>query len=126
MRMYIYYNPNPKGRSTGDCVIRALSKAFHKPWKLVYWSLCIYGFMYGDMPSSNFIWGMYLKNNGFRKHIIPDTCPDCYTVLNFANDNSKGTFVLGTGDHVVTIIDGNYYDSWDSGAEVPIYYYSMR
>jgi hypothetical protein len=28
--------------------------------------------------------------------------------------------MLATGTHVVAVIDGNYYDTWDSGDEVPI------
>lgn len=27
---FIYYNPNPKGKDTGDCVIRALTLLFDK------------------------------------------------------------------------------------------------
>jgi hypothetical protein len=34
-----------------------------------------------------------------------------------------GTFVLGTGDHAVTVVDGDYYDSFDSGQMIPIVYY---
>ena len=34
--MFIQYNPNPEGKSTGDCVIRALTKALNKSWEQVY------------------------------------------------------------------------------------------
>jgi len=33
-----------------------------------------------DMPSANRVWMAYLKKIGFKKYLIPDTCPDCYTV----------------------------------------------
>lgn len=121
--MYIQYNPNPEGKSIGDCVIRAITKATNQSWEDVYIGLCLEGFILKDMPSANSVWSSYLKHQGFHKNIIPDTCPNCYTVKNFTYDNPIGTFVLGTGDHVVTVVDGNYYDSWDSGMEVPIYYY---
>ena len=32
-----------------------------------------------------------------------------------------GTYVLATNNHVVAVVDGNYYDTWDSGDETPIY-----
>lgn len=124
--MYIPYNPNPEGKSVGDCVIRALTKALNKSWDDVYLGLCLEGFIAKDMPSGNSVWGSYLKHQGFHKHIIPDTCPDCYTVENFTYDNPLGVFILGIGDHVVTVIDGNYYDTYDSGREVPIYYFSYK
>ena len=75
----------------------------------------------GDMPSSDSVWGAVLRQNGFKKETIPNTCPDCYTFADFARDNPEGTFVLGTGSHVATIVDGGLYDSWDSSDEVPIY-----
>jgi len=31
--------------------------------------------------------------------------------------------ILATGTHVIAVGDGNYYDTWDSGQEVPIYYW---
>lgn len=75
----------------------------------------------GDMPSSNSVWGAVLRQNGFYRQSIPDTCPDCFSVKDFCKENPKGTFVLGTGTHVVTAIDGNYYDVWDSGDEIIAY-----
>jgi hypothetical protein len=75
------------------------------------------------MPHANVVWGEYLYKQGFRKGAIPDTCPNCYTVRAFCADNPIGTFLLATGSHVIAVIDGNYYDTWDSGNEVPIYYW---
>jgi hypothetical protein len=47
-------------------------------------------------------------------------------VADFAADHNKGTYILGTGRHAVTVKDGNWLDSWDSGAECPIYYYTKE
>lgn len=103
--MYIFYNPNPEGKSTGDCVIRALTKALNKSWEQVYVELCLQGYILGDMPSSNSVWSSYLKHNGFKKHLIPDTCPDCYTIIDFTKDFNKGIFLLGTGEHAYSRSD---------------------
>jgi hypothetical protein len=36
----------------------------------------------------------------------------------------RGTFILGTGVHVIAVIDGDYYDMYDSGSQVIYYYWS--
>ena len=120
---YQFYNPNPLSKSVGDCVIRALCKAFDDDWYSIYSQLTIQGYAMCDMPSSNAVWGQYLKSKGYHRYIIPNTCPDCYTIDDFCNDNPVGTFILCTGSHVVTIVDGILYDSWPSGSEVPIFYW---
>jgi hypothetical protein len=76
-----------------------------------------------DMPSSDVMWGKFLSRRGYTKHIIPDTCPDCYTVNQFCLDNPDLTGILATGTHVIAVCDGNYFDTWDSGDEIPIYYW---
>ena len=121
--MYVYYNPNPIGLSVGDCVIRAISCALNQSWIKTYTDLLAQGLSMFDMPSANRVWGQFLKTKGFKKFQIPDFCPDCYTIRDFCYDNPYGIFVVGTGEHVVCVIDGHYFDSWDSGNEVPIYYF---
>ena len=56
----------------------------------------------GDMPSSNAVWGSYLYDHGFRRQIIPNECPECYTIADFCLDHPFGLYVLATGTHVVT------------------------
>lgn len=79
-----------------------------------------------DMPSSNAVWGAFLKKEGFKRYIIPNECPDCYTVEDFCIDNPRGTYVLATGTHAVCVRDGFFYDTWDSGKELPIYYFTKE
>lgn len=73
-----------------------------------------------NMPSVNKVWSNYLSSIGFVSYPVLDRCPDCYTVRDFCFDNPVGTFILATGSHVICVIDGNYYDAWDSGDELPI------
>ena len=121
--MYVEFNPNPCKRSTGDCVVRAISKILGITWKQSYIELTVQGLKDCDIISSNEVWGNFLKANGFKRFIIPDTCPSCYTVNDFCEDHPYGEYVLATGTHVVAVIDGNYYDAWDSGREVPVFYF---
>lgn len=81
--MYIHYNPNPRGNFVGDCVIRAICKLTVKSWDDAYLNVAIQGFMMKDMPTANHVWGAYLKFEGYSQHLLPDTCPDCYTVMDF-------------------------------------------
>ena len=119
--MFIKYNANPVKNIVGDCVIRAISKAINNDWETVYLEIAMLGLLMHDMPTSNNVWETYLWKNGFRRFNIPNMCPDCYTVRDFCSDNPEGTFVLGTGSHAIAIVDGDYYDTWDSGEETPIY-----
>lgn len=121
--MFVYLNLNPENKIVGDCTIRAISLAMDQDWTDTYADLTMVGRFLHDMPSSNSVWGEYLLLNGFKRHIIPNTCPACYSVRQFARDYPVGTFILATGSHVVTVIDGDYYDTWDSGDEIPIYYW---
>lgn len=124
--MWIKYNANPAGRQVGDCTVRAVSKVLDEDWEQSYLGMALQGFMLCDMPSANHVWGAYLRSKGFERHIIPDTCPDCYSVKDFCKDHPKGRFLLALSGHVVCIIDGNYFDTWDSGNEIPLYYWQRK
>ena len=121
--MFVFCNPNPEKNLVGDCVIRAVSIALNQDWQTTYLGVTVKGFELYDMPSSNNVWGDYLEEKGFERFSIPNTCPNCYTIKDFCKDNSKGIYVIGTGSHAIAIIDGDYYDTWDSGDEVPMYFF---
>lgn len=121
--MWEYYNPNPVGRKVGDCAVRAIAKALGIDWEAAYALIASNGFLMGDMPSSDSVWGATLRQNGFNRSAIPNSCPDCYTSADFCKDHPRGTYVLGFGGHVATVIDGVLYDSWDSSSEIPQFYW---
>ena len=124
--MYIYYNPNPKNKSTSDCVIRMLTKIYGYTWTEAYLRLSVIVLEEFEMPSDNDIWGIYLLRHGFKKKILPSYCPDCMTISEFADMYNHGTYVVCTNTHTVAVIDGNYYDAADSGNEVITYYFERR
>lgn len=125
--MFKKFNPNPRGNDfAGDCVIRAIVKATGQTWESVFVGLSLMGYFSGDWGNSNGVWDAYLRKNGFKRYILPNTCPYCYTIADFARDHPSGAFILGTGSHAVCVDSGSYYDSWDSGNEIPIYYYTKE
>lgn len=124
--MWVEYNPNPVGRRVGDCAVRAVAKALNKPWETAYAMIAATGYAMGDMPSSDSVWGAVLRQNGFYREAIPNTCPNCYTAEDFCRDNPEGIFVLGFGGHVATVENGRIFDSWDSSGEIPVYYWYKK
>lgn len=124
---YKYYNPNPRhNNSVGDCTIRAVSKALNIPWETAYIDLVMQGYEIGDMPSSNVVLNSYLRSKWFRRNVVSNLCPDCYTFSDFAREHPKGTYIVCTGTHVACIKDEILYDSWDSSDEVVIFYYERE
>lgn len=117
--MWIEYNPNPTGRNVEDCAVRAVAMALDVDWETAFSKIAMAAFSMGDMPHSNSVWGAVLRQNGFYRTSLPDTCPDCYTAEDFAKDHPEGVYVLGFGGHVATMVDGDLYDSFNSLQEIP-------
>lgn len=122
--MWVKYNPNPVGRQVGDCAVRAIAKALNMDWESAYALLSTNGFLMGDMPSSDSVWGATLRQYGFSRFSIPNSCPNCYTAKDFCEDHPYGVYVLGFGGHVATVVDGTLYDSWNSSNEIPQFYWT--
>lgn len=121
--MYIEYNPNPVGAKTRDCAIRAVARALEISWEDAFALIASNAFEMGNMMDMDYVWGSVLRQHGFQRYAVPNTCPDCYTLRDFAMDHPKGVYVVGTGGHVATIVDGDLYDAWDSSDEVAVYYW---
>lgn len=124
--MWIEYNANRDSNRTTDCTIRAISKLTGKSWEETYMDICAEGLIKADMPDANRVWGSYLRRNGYKRHALPNTCPDCYTVEQFCADHPKGKYLLALEGHVVAVKDGNFYDTWNSGKEMPVYYWTDK
>ncbi len=120
---FVLHNENPIKRNTNDCVVRAIAFAMCRPWADVYIDICRQGLLLYDMPSSNSTWEMYLQEHGFKKALLPNTCPLCYTLRDFCNDFPFGTYIVATGSHVVAVESGDYFDTSDSGSEIVTYYF---
>lgn len=118
MRRYKYYQPNKKDIKDeyGDCVVRALTKVMNKTWIEVFNELIQYAIEIQCMPNDKICYERYLKSNGFVYHDISNKKGSKRpTVESFAKEHKEGTFFLNVANHVVAVVDGMYYDTWDSG-----------
>lgn len=113
-----FYNANPKGRFTGDCRIRAIAAACDVPYNQVVMDLariqCETGY---DQCEKQGI-GILLKEYGWVKQSQPRKDDNTkYTGEEFckylANKNIKYVAHIG-GHHLVAIVNGKVYDTWDS------------
>lgn len=118
---YIEWNPNPVGRKVDDCAIRAVAKALGMGWETAAIVLAINSIQMGSTQTAKEVVGATLRQHGFKRTAVPDSCPDCYTVKDFCEDNPEGLFVVGSGSHIVVAEDGNYFDAWDSGDETALF-----
>ena len=118
MTRYKYYQPNKKDIKDkyGDCVVRALTKVMNKTWIEVFNELYTYAVDIQCMPNDKQCYETYLKDNGFEYHGISNKKGSKRpTVESFTKEHKTGTFFLNVANHVVSVVDGTYYDTWDSG-----------
>lgn len=123
--MFVKLNCNPDGKNVGDCVIRALSKTLDQSWEETYLGVCLQGYTMHDMPSSNSVWGAYLRSKGYARHILAMDYPVGYSVADFVSEHNDSC-VLALDGHVVSACNGCYYDTWDSGDKPVLYYWSKE
>lgn len=122
--MFKYYNPNPiQANPVGDCTVRALAKALNISWEKAHVMLDYNSYMMGDMPNANIVMAAVLRQNGFYRGRFPQDCDMCIDAEEFTRLYPYGTYVLGFGDHVATVVDGVLYDAWDSSGETPLYFF---
>lgn len=118
--MYKYYQPNEKDLKDkyGDCTIRAISKALNCSWLEAY-DVCVPFEREEQCPISCMTLDLYKKvfgSLGFEYHSITvKKGSKRPTVESFSKEHKKGTYICRVANHFVTVVDGDYFDTWDSG-----------
>ena len=121
-----YYNANPKGRITTDCVIRAICTATELPYNQVVMELaelqCKTGYDDGDDK----LYDKYLISKGFSKCKQPrrldgtkftgkDFCEALQDDYNYVMIGKSPRIVVHIGGHhIVAIKDAKVWDIWNS------------
>lgn len=120
-KRWVYYQPNEKDKKNkfGDCTVRALSKALDCSWIEAFDKeipLCREYQVSSVFDAPAKIKTEIIEKLGFKYHGISNkkgsTRP---TVDSFAKCHKEGTYIVIVANHVVAVVDGKYYDTWDSG-----------
>lgn len=122
--MYKYYNANPRGISTTDCVKRAISAATGMDYKKVQTELNRYKKITGAKTfNSDHNPHKYVENvlNGKKIKL-----PDGMSAEEFCQAHPKGRFILDMETHWSCAIDGVIYDSWDCSRRTVLYVYEVQ
>ena len=112
------YNPNPQNNNIGDCTLRAYCAAFDISWEEAFDIAAKYAKdnallienVFDKVLTEHF--GCTVDEKYNKKSV---KSADRITISEFAMTHPRHTYLVHTRGHVVTIKDGMYYDSWDSG-----------
>lgn len=112
------YNPNPKSRNIGDCTLRSYCAAFGITWEKAF-------DIASRIAKANSSMIQYVADKvlveefgctvdeKYNKKAVKGK--DRITVNEFATSHPYGTYILHVRQHQVTVKNGEYWDSWDSG-----------
>ena len=132
MKRYKYFQPNDKDikDKMGDCQIRALAKALNKSWLEVFDLICP---IIREAQAMDIFCCDLTKTKGFMKRIGFEYTGISNkkgskrpTVEEFAKKHPKGRYVCSVASHVVAVVDGIYYDTWDCGYKSLYGYYELK
>ena len=126
MSRFRYLNVNPDKILVPDCTIRAITVLTGKTWEEVYDGICAEGKLMHNMPSSNAVWSSYLRNLGYIRTPLPDTCPYCYTVDDFCHEHQHGKYLLALHEHVVAVVDGYYKERDPNNILKPLRIFGLK
>ncbi len=119
------FQPNPLGNETGDCTIRAYCAAESMEWDEAYEMATKYGKDLALMFNEKKVIDKIVEGHfGYKKVKLKKN--EQMTVNEFCTLHDKGTYILNVPRHLVTVIDGEFWDSWDSGDKKVSSYYERE
>lgn len=129
--MYIKENVNPKGRKTGDCSTRAITKALKIPYNKALYEQCESSVKLSYGLTDTETMDDILTKYGFTKANIGRISKGQKRpkVTDIANETKSGKFsiaVCSLAGHFTVCENGNVYDIWDcSDKTVYTYWYKQ-
>ena len=114
-KTFTYYNANPKGKITCDCVLRAVCTALNEPYNDVMKEMFDMAIKTGYEYTDKKCMDKYLQSKGWLMMKQPRKGDNTkYTGEEFCRIY-KGTCIANLGgSHVVCIKNGKVHDIWDS------------
>lgn len=130
-KRYKYYQPNKLDLkdTIGDCQIRALCKVLGLEWREAFdltIPLCrelqTYTLFDCDLEKTH----EAMRALGFEYTGISNKRGTKRpTVEQFAREHKTGRYIVKVAHHVVAVVDGQYFDTWDSGNKSLYGYYEL-
>lgn len=124
-----YNNANPKNlKSSGDCVVRAISVGTGKPWDEVFQELCTLGLKLKAMPNDDKVFRKYLGNLGYTQQKQPRKSDNTkYTVAEFTElAKDSDIYIIVVANHLTCIKNKKIHDTWDCGRKCVGNYWKIR
>lgn len=125
--MFEYYNNNPKGKHTSDCIIRSIALFTGKPYQQVMNDLIDLSVETGYHIADPVCFSVYMMRNHYKVHTVNDkifTCDDLckyvtekdFTELpGLTEDNCNNLLVCIGAKHVTCVQNGIIYDTVNCG-----------
>jgi len=122
----IEYNANPQDRNENDCSIRALSLAYGLNYNQVKNELKHLGYEDKTQFNELNVIKKFIDKHGYKKFINNerDAENNIGSVESFAKKYHNGVYIVYCSNnikqntsnsfHLVTVANGNIYDTWDS------------
>lgn len=119
-----FFNANPKNRITGDCVIRALTVALDEPYETVYRELFEFSIKTKYMLNDKKCYEKWLETKGWIKQPQPRKDDNtkytgkefCEEVKEYSFNYPDRIFAKIGSHHVVAIVEGRIWDTWNSSS----------
>lgn len=119
------YNENPKGKKTGDCVVRAIAYATNKIWLETFDGLAKIARENCDMMSCKGTYEKYLLQQGFIKQKMPKKADGKrYTIKEFFDKYKfNKPVIVSVASHLTCVDDNDLVDIWDCSFKSICNYY---
>lgn len=111
--MFKKLNVNPKGKKTGDCVIRAIAYAEGKEWLVVYDELSALARTLYTVPNNKDCYGKYLDDKYIKINAMVNIQGKKKRLTPSAMSKFNGTYIMQQSGHLTVIENGICVDSWD-------------
>lgn len=131
-KRFKYFQPNQLDLKDeyGDCTIRALCKVFNESWGKVFEMLIPIIKEYQLLPNFMFYSkhaDIVAKSLGLeRNKISVKKGSKRPTVLEFTKAHPQGRYIVMVAHHIVAVVDGVYYDTWDCGNKPMFSYFELK
>lgn len=119
-------NINPKGKKTGDCVVRALALALGRDYVDVYKELFDISLATGYIINDKRVEEKFLASHGFVKHKQPKKpSGKKYLIGEIDKLCRDKVIVISCAHHLTVVIGGTLMDSWDCRGKCISNYFTL-